>query len=187
MWPVWGLQHHPRRRREIICLVSLNSRIIDELACPITSLGSPFAFGVATIRNATPCLRFARAVFVANAIVGPLADSALVAHKWPPPGGVIKRQSDTAREAHRQLQARRLHRSSEPRVTHQGTRPITCPKSNAAERLSRCSVCGSTSRWHDSFYPLPRADAPISTFSDGGYQKAIQLGSAIKGLARATV
>jgi hypothetical protein len=32
-------------------------------------------------------------VIAANAIVGLLADSALVAHKWPPPGGVIKRQT----------------------------------------------------------------------------------------------
>lgn len=62
-------------------------------------------------------------------------------------------------------------------MTHQGTLPITCPASNGAERLSRCSVCGRTSRWHDPFYPLPqrrfksrharpRADAQISTFSE---------------------
>jgi hypothetical protein len=31
-------------------------------------------------------------VIAANAIVGLLADSTLVAHKSPPPGGVIKRQ-----------------------------------------------------------------------------------------------
>ena len=93
VWPVWGWQHHPRRRREIIFPVSLNSRIIGDLPCPITRRRSPFAFGVATIRNATPCLRFARVVIAANAIVGLLADSALVAHKWPPPGGVIKRQT----------------------------------------------------------------------------------------------
>ena len=81
--------------------------------------------------------------------------------------------SDAGREAHRQRQSRYRHRSSEPRVTHQGTLPITCPASNVAERLSRCSVCGRTSRWHDPFYPLPqqrfkprharpRADAQIS-------------------------
>ena len=93
VWPVWGWQHHPRRRREIIFPVSLNSRIIGDLPCPITRRRSPFAFGVATMRNATPCLRFARVVIAANAIVGLLADSALVAHKWPPPGGVIKRQT----------------------------------------------------------------------------------------------
>ena len=93
VWPVWGWQHHPRRRREIIFPVSLNSRIIGDLPCPITRRRSPFAFGVATIRNATPSLRFARVVIAANAIVGLLADSALVAHKWPPPGGVIKRQT----------------------------------------------------------------------------------------------
>ena len=91
--PVWGWQHHPRRRLEIIFPVSLNSRIIGDLPCPITRRRSPFAFGVATMRNATPCLRFARVVIAANAIVGLLADSALVAHKWPPPGGVIKRQT----------------------------------------------------------------------------------------------
>lgn len=93
VWPVWGWQHHPRRRREMIFPVSLNSRIIGNLPCPITRRRSPFAFGVATMRNATPCLRFARVVIAANAIVGLLADSALVAHKWPPPGGVIKRQT----------------------------------------------------------------------------------------------
>ncbi len=54
-----------------------------ELPCPITRGRSPFAFGIATVRNATPCLRFARIVIAANAIVGLLADSALVAHKWP--------------------------------------------------------------------------------------------------------
>ncbi|MCA2971969.1 MAG: hypothetical protein INH43_25925 [Acidobacteriaceae bacterium] len=32
-------------------------------------------------------------MIAANAIVGLLADSALVAHKWPLPGGVIKRQT----------------------------------------------------------------------------------------------
>jgi hypothetical protein len=92
VWPVWGWQHHPRRRREIIFPISLNSRIIGDLPCPITILRSPFAFDVATIRNATPCLRFARVVIAANSIVGLLADSTLVAHKSPPPGGVIKRQ-----------------------------------------------------------------------------------------------
>ncbi len=64
-----------------------------ELPCPITRGRSPFAFGIATVRNATPCLRSARVVIAANAIVGLLADSALVAHKWPLPGGVIKRQT----------------------------------------------------------------------------------------------
>ncbi len=39
-------------------------------------------------------------------------------------------------------------------MTHQGTLPITCPASNVAARLSRCSVCGRINRWHDPFYPL---------------------------------
>ena len=71
-------------------------------------------------------------------------------------GGRRDQASDAGREAHRQRQSRYRHRSSEPRVTHQGTLPITCPASNGAERLSRCSVCGRTSRWHDPFYPLPQ-------------------------------
>ena len=73
--------------------MSLTSRILSDLPCPITSLRSPFAFGVATMWSATPCVRIARAAVVANAIVAQLADSALLAHKWPPPGGVNKRQT----------------------------------------------------------------------------------------------
>ena len=96
--------------------------------------------------------------------------------------------ADAGRADHRQRQSRYRRRSSAPRVKHQRFLPTACPASIAAESLSRCSVCGRTSRWHYSFYPLPRrrlkprrarprVDAQISTFSDGRLQR---LTSAIK-------